>query len=386
MSHVRGIIAALAVLIAVGHHRPAEAQPAMPVVVDPVVESVETGVQRILGRFVARDQADVAARVSGPVAEILVEIGDRVTAGDVLVRVEDARFAAILELRQMELQELAAGFEAALAGQAMAQQDIERLERLRGSAAFNQARFEDAQQMLIQAAAQANQAQARLRSAGVEVDLAAIDLEETRILAPFDGVVTSRHIQPGEYLSTGAPVLTLLSDRDMEIEVAVPGEQVAALEPGMIAGFVLGGAAETSPHDAVIRAILPVEDSQTRARAVRLTPVLAGLPRTPAANESVTVVLPVGSPRPMLTVHKDAVLTQIEGQFVYIVVDGLATLRPVSLGAAVGERFEVLAGLTAGELAVIRGNERLRPGQPVSIAAPPPAAGNQDGDDGGAAG
>jgi len=375
-------MAAFVLVLVAGHGVPVAAQPAVPVAVDPVTESVETDYQRFLGRFIARDQADVAARVSGPVAEIMVDVGDRVAAGDVLVRVDDARFSALLELQQMELQELAAGFEAALASQATAQQDIERQERLRGSAAFSQARFEDAQQTLIRASALANEAQARLRSAEVQVDLAAIDLAETRILAPFDGVVTARFVQPGEYLSTGAPVLTLVSDRDMEIDVAVPGAQVAALEPGMIAGFVRGDPQSDPVHDAVIRAILPIEDSQTRSRTIRLTPVLAGLDSTPAVNESVTVVLPAGPPRPMLTVHKDAVLTQIGGQFVYVVENGLAALRPVRLGAAIGDRFEVLDGLAAGELAVVRGNERLRPDQAV-IALPPTAAPDPEASSGG---
>lgn len=65
--------------------------------------------------------------------------------------------------------------------------------------------------------------------------------------------------------------------------------------------------------------------------------------------------------------HKDAVLNRGGSQLVYVAVDGIAEVRPVELGIAVGERFEVVSGLRPGDLVVVRGNERLRPGQPITF-------------------
>jgi len=83
----------------------------------------------------------------------------------------------------------------------------------------------------------------------------------------------------------------------------------------------------------------------------------------------VTVRIPVDAPRDVLTVHKDAVLQQ-GGTAVYVVEEGEAVRKPVFLGDSAGSRFIVKEGLEAGMLAVVRGNERLRPGQPVRFEEP----------------
>ena len=75
--------------------------------------------------------------------------------------------------------------------------------------------------------------------------------------------------------------------------------------------------------------------------------------------------LPLGPRREVVTVHKDAIITRQGQSFVYVANNGSADLRPVRLGEAVGTRFEVVGGVVVGDLVVVRGNERLIPGQPV---------------------
>ena len=76
-------------------------------------------------------------------------------------------------------------------------------------------------------------------------------------------------------------------------------------------------------------------------------------------------MIPVGEAREVVTVHKDAILNRPNGSVVFVVVDGQAMIRPVMLGESVGSRVAVSDGLAPGDLVVVRGNERLRPGQPV---------------------
>ena len=85
-----------------------------------------------------------------------------------------------------------------------------------------------------------------------------------------------------------------------------------------------------------------------------------------AVGKSLTLRIPVSVPRDVLTVPKDALVQGGSGWIVYAVVDGTAEARPVTLGQSSGGRLEVLSGLSEGDLVVVRGNERLRPGQPVS--------------------
>ena len=77
--------------------------------------------------------------------------------------------------------------------------------------------------------------------------------------------------------------------------------------------------------------------------------------------------MPTGAPRSVVSVHKDAVIKRGDQSIVYVVANGSAQLRRVRLGEAVGSRLEVLDGLNDGDLVVVRGNERLQPGDKGSI-------------------
>ena len=98
---------------------------------------------------------------------------------------------------------------------------------------------------------------------------------------------------------------------------------------------------------------------------MRFSPDLGGVTDNLADGQSVSLTLPMGPPREILSVAKDAITRSVDGAAVYVVVDGAVERRLVSLGEAIGSRFEVLDGLEPGDLVVVRGNERLRPGQAV---------------------
>lgn len=118
---------------------------------------------------------------------------------------------------------------------------------------------------------------------------------------------------------------------------------------------------------AIVRAVIPEENTRTRTRAVRFVPQSAETVSS-TANQAVTVAVPLDQTRQVLTVHKDAVTVQRGENLVFVVKDGKAVPKAVRIGESVGNRFEVLNGLEDGDLAVIRGNEVLRPGQPVAIS------------------
>ena len=98
-----------------------------------------------------------------------------------------------------------------------------------------------------------------------------------------------------------------------------------------------------------------------------------GSPGNLAIAQSVTLDLPVGASRDVTTVSKDGVIQRPTGAMVFLVRDKAAQPQPVRLGAAVDSRFEVLDGLSEGDLVVVRGNERLRPGQAVTYPGAPAA-------------
>jgi RND family efflux transporter MFP subunit len=248
---------------------------------------------------------------------------------------------------------------------ALAEQGLSRLERLRRSAAFSQARFEDQQRAVAIARAELRSARAAIGRADADYELARIEAERAQVTAPYPGVVVRRIVEAGAYAQSGDPLVRLVSDADLEVEADVPARRLAGLAPGATVRLEL---ADGSAHDARVRAILPEENPQTRTRRVRFVPDFREPDGRRASGQSVTVQVPVGVQRQVLSVHKDAVIRQDDGAVVYVFADGKAEVRTVRLGLEIGPRFEVLDGLAPGALAVVRGNERLRPGQSLTIA------------------
>ena len=121
--------------------------------------------------------------------------------------------------------------------------------------------------------------------------------------------------------------------------------------------------------------MLPRESVATRTRPVRLTAPFTetmskGQIAPFAVGQSVTVLVPVSEEKSVLTVPKDALVQGRGGWIVYIAEEGKAQPRPVQIGAAVGNRFEVMSGLQEGQQVVVRGNERLQPGQDIMTEPP----------------
>ena len=358
--------AALVVLLAPLGATGAGAQQAAAVGVDEVRLEPLSQTVPVIGRLVARQSGIVAARIGGPVADMRVSVGDRVREGDVLAVLDTARLERQRALLAAEAAETAAQIRLAEAQLTLRRQELARLEGLRDSVAFSKGLHEDTRQQVVVAETSIGAAMARNERALANMALAEIDLYNAKIRAPYDGVITIQHTETGSYVMVGGPVVTMLSDRKLEIEADVPATRIPALEPGVVLTIALD---DGTDHNAVVRAIVPEENPLTRTRRVRFTPDIVMNDRILAVNQTVVVHLPLGPYREVVTVHKDAVITRQGQTFVYVVVEGKADLRPIRTGVALGGRFEVVSGVVVGELTVILGNERLRPGQDITIRA-----------------
>ena len=339
-------------------------QPAL-VVADPVVEQEMGQTTPVLGRLVSRQISEIASRVAGPVQEVMVDVGSIVATGDALVVLDSGRLALALDLAMADVADREAALSAAQSENTRAQQDLNRLNNLRGSSAFNQASYESQVSTSAAAAAAVRREQALLDRAQAALEQATIDLGDATITAPFPGVVADRYVAAGDYVSVGQSVIRMVNDQDLELEADVPTERLLGLRIGIEIGFQLD---DGTRHTATVRAIVPEENPLTRTRRVRFTPEFGEVLKPLAANQSATVYVPQGPTETVVTVAKDAVIASPRGTIVYVVAEGVAELRPVQIGDAVGDRFQVLSGLSVGELVVIRGNERLQPGQPVMLA------------------
>lgn len=330
--------------------------------------------QPVIGHIVANRRAGIAARTAGIIDAVTFEIGNPVKRGDVLVRLDKRRLEIAVAATQAAIAVARAGIDVADAKAKRAAMAFDRQAGLKNSTAFSRSTYDDLQLAATQAQSERTQAESQLRAAEANLATARYNLEHAEIRAPFDGIVLQRAAQVGQYLQQGETVATLLDPSSLEIEADV-ASQVAT---GLTAGAPVTIAHEdTTKGSAKVRVVVPLQSASTRTRLVRfsIAPESAGRPGQLAVGSTVTLNLPVSAPRKVVTVPKDALLQGTNGWMVYVVADNKAEPRPVVLGQAVRGRMEVLSGLTAGEVIVVRGNERLRPGQPVQPeTAPPPAA------------
>jgi RND family efflux transporter MFP subunit len=343
---------------------PAGAQDPPPafVKVDAVRQEPMSQTIRVIGRLVAVQTGLVAARVAGPVADVLVDVGDRVEAGDVLAILSTERLSAERAVREAAVRIAGAKVHTAREEAKLFRQELKRLNSLKKSAAFSQARFDDKRQEVAMAEGEIAQAEAELAREKATLELVEIDLDRALIRAPFPGVVSQRHIAAGNYVGVGEKAMTLINDRDLEVEAEVPSVRLRGLVRGTAIEIELD---DGTRHRAAVRAIVPEENPLTRTQPVRFTPSFGETLKPLAANQSVTVLLPIGVGRQVVSVHKDAVINRQGKQIVFVVEDQAAQLRALRLGEQVGGRFEVLDGVKPGDLVIVRGNERLRPGQRV---------------------
>lgn len=317
----------------------------------------------VFAEIVTARNGAVASRVAGSVETINVLAGSLVQEGDVLVELNRDLLSIRVRQARAQIVEAEASVTTADVRLLSAQNSFERINALRNSASFSQGRFDDVQSEVEVARAQLAEAQARLESSKARLAEAEYQLDRSQIRAPFSGIVLDVQTIPGAFIQAGTPVVRILDTGSFEIEASIPARFVADLRPGQ----QVKGTLETGDVlDLELRAILPVEDPSTRTRAVRFSASGLADMRNLAVGQSLTVAVPVGEAREVLSVPKDALVQARGGWTVFVAADGKAQPRAVEIGVPAGDRYEVISGLAPGDQVVVRGNERLRPGQDIA--------------------
>ena len=330
--------------------------------VDQVISEPLVQTMPVLGRFIAKESGVVATRIAERVQKMYVQVGDRVKKGDLLVKLASDRLDNQIQLLQANLKITKTQLAKETVNYRKMEQTHKRILALRTSAAFRKDREEDSERDLKISAEMVNRARADIDQSKASLKAGQISLQDAHIKAPYPGVVIKRHTLPGNYVRVGDPIITIFNDSDLEIEADVPSIRALALKTNTKVTATLQNGIT---FDTIIRTIIPQENSLTRAVAIRLVIKDQKYQNGLLGNQSVTLKLPIGNPDDVTTVHKDAVLVKNDKKIVFIFRKGTANIQPIKLGRAIGNRFEVLAGLKVGDLVVVRGNERLRPGEPI---------------------
>lgn len=320
----------------------------------------------VFGEVVAGRESAVAARVGGVAQEVPVRVGDRVAQGDILARLDTELLEIELAQAEAQIAIARAGISVSEARLDRAEKAFRRAETLRQNSTIAEAQLEERASDFAEARGAQQEAIARIQASQNAVEQARYRLDNAVVRAPFDAVVLDVTTEVGQFIASGSQVATLIDTSALEIEANVPARYVSALRVDQPV------TATTDIGDTVtltLRAILPTEFAATRTRPVRFE--VADTDVAIAVGQTVTLDVPVSAPREVLVVPKDALVQAQGGWSVFVNQDGKAMPRNVEIGAALNNSFEVLSGLTEGDEVVVRGNERLRPGQDIAPSGPP---------------
>lgn len=299
----------------------------------PMIEEV-----RLDGRIEAVQQSTVSAQTSGTIIELPVDVDDVVASGDLIVALDDTEQRARLDQAKANLLE-------ANASVVDATQRFERIGPLAERGVASQAELDQARNQL-------NAAQARLAQAQAAVSGAEEQLSYTRVLAPYGGIVTERHVEVGEAVSPSTPLLTGFSLEALRVVVSIPQRYADLARQQRQATVTLNDGRVLSTGDMTF---FPYADPNTHAFRVRMDLVETNGQLFPGML--VRVGLPVGE-RSALWVPEQTVVRRGELSAVYVLDDtDQPRLRQIRTGVVLDGQVEVLAGLTEGERVSLRGGQ-----------------------------
>ncbi len=321
-----------------------------PVLVAPVVLGEGIGTMRFSSVVRARHRATLAFAVPGRIARRPVQVGDRVTKGQLLARLDSGLYKNARSGAK-------AGLEEAVSKRAQLARDRQRVKTLlRGKAA--------SREELEKVSAALESVEARVTGAGAQVSEANRLMADTRILAPYDGTVTAVFLERGEYAQPGLPILAIMGADQLEVEVELPESALASLSVG-------------DPVDVALP-ILQISGLSGTIQSIsystsigRLFPVIVALDKNTALMPGVTAelhlqrkgnaafALPIGA----------IVDPSGNGAYVYRVIDGHAERVPVRPLQLVGPLVLLEGELAVNDSIVVAGHSNVVPGQAVEARA-----------------
>lgn len=404
----RGACLAL-VALAAGCSKPAEnaAEPVRPVRTMIVAAGGDSATRTFPGRVEAARQVELTFQVPGLLISLPVREGQRVVAGEVIAQLRQDEFRARLEDLQGQLARARAALQALQAGArpeermrleaqlrsadatlANARTDLDRANRLLASQTISRLEFDRAATAFRVAEEDRAAARSTLDAAltGREEDIvgqesevralearvveAAVQMEDSTLRAPYDGVIAQRFVEQGQSVRAKQPVVRFQDVQEIEITVDVPESvMAAALDTADIVSLEAAfSAAPGRRFAANLREVAQRADPVTQTFAVRVA-MLSPEDVNLLPGMTGTVMLTYRRSEALgrqIVVPVSAVARDTSGnQSVWTIADGRATARPVVLGTISGDSVEITDGLQPGDVIAVAGVSSLREGMPV---------------------
>lgn len=319
----------------------------------------------VVGSLIGAATVDVVPKVSGRLESVPVQLGDRVTKGQLLAKVEDSEV-------QEQARQADASFEVARASVRQREADLKfaetALDRSKNLFARNlvaRQTLDDAQARYEAAVAQLDLVKAQFAQAQARREEVQITLTNTRILSPVNGFVGSRRLDPGAFVGPNSPIVSVVDIDLVRLVANLVERDIGRVSPGMAAAVNVDAYRGEVFKGRVAR-IAPVLDPTTRTAQMEVeipNPTYRLKPGMYARVQFTVLEHPNA-----LVVPANAVV-DIEGKRgVFVAVDQVARFRPVREGIRELERVEILSGVDENEIVVTTGASAVRDGDPIRLA------------------
>ena len=347
MKRLAGFFAGSLLMLADVMSTPAMAATVTVAQVEPVTERP---VSWVSGSVTSSQSVNLSAEESGRIVS-LGEFGEQVQAGAVLARLDDRQLQLDLDVSRLELKK-------ALEKKAFLKAELGRLKTLEKSTSVTGVDLDRAAHDYALAKLDVDFAQ-------VAIERLEDRLERTWLKAPFNGQVNVRFEQPGQYVSTGTPLLQLVNTTDLDVRMQVPLDVASRLKGERELAVKRSDGEQAI---AQISQVAAAADEQSRLVEVRLSldssQWLVGTP--------VQVAIPVQLPEAVKVIPRDALVLRESGHVVFTVAkaddDKRAVRRtPVKVVFGDSEKVIVTGALEAGDEVVVRGSNRVKDRQSVSV-------------------
>ena len=334
------------------------------------------------GYVVARRRATVSSKVTGKVAKVMLEEGQRVEAGEIIALLDDSNWRASLAQSRAQLEQAEANVSSAQTAFDDARPIFERSEKQKAAAVISAQSFDESHAQYDVARNNLLVAQRGLETARAGVDVAQHNLDDTVIRAPFAGIVTEKAAQPGEMVSpisagggfTRTGIGTIVDMDSLEVEVDVSENFINRVRPQQPVIIKLNAYPDWDIPGSVI-AMIPTAD---RAKATvkvriaikqkdaRIIPEMGARVAFLSDTEPTTPGKQNAAPSGVL-IPTDAIAASGSTGIVYLVHGTTVERRAVRLGGKTGSGQLVVAGLEAGNTVALGDLSKLSDGARVRI-------------------
>ena len=329
-------LAALVLLSGCGKHPAPEAKaypPLASVRVAPAECRRQTVTEEVVGTVRAKVQATLEAKFSGRIQEMPIRLGQPVKAGELIARLDAGEIKARLEQAQASFQQ--------------AERDWNRISSLFKGQAVTRSEYDSAQARHQVATAAVAEAEAMMRYA--------------EVLAPFDGVVSRKWAELGDFAVPGKPLIELVDPSALQLEADVPESMAGRVPAGTTLAVRLDGLSQDLQGR--VAEIAPSADPASRTVRIKIAlPEAAGL----MPGRFARVLVPIGESSGV-DVPASALVQRGQMEMVFVVTNRQAQMHLVKSGKRTGDSISILSGLDPGEVIAVEGASQLVDGQPVEV-------------------